>query len=62
MCLECSALVCLKALELFGSKLRIKYIQGRPLGFDIMYLARADKNKQVRFGLKVGWESLIGGI
>ena len=41
---------------------QIGKIQGPPLGFDIMYLALADENKQVRFGLKVGWESLIGGI
>jgi hypothetical protein len=26
-------------------------------GFDIMYLALADRNMQVRFGLKVVWES-----
>ena len=42
--------------------MKIEELQGPPLGFDIMYLALADKNKQVRFGLKVGWESLIGGI
>ena len=32
-------------------------VQGLPLGFDIMYLALADRNMQVRFGLKVIWES-----
>ena len=30
-------------------------IQGQPSGFDIMYLALADRNMQVRFGLKVFW-------
>ena len=33
------------------------YIQGPPLGIDIMYLVLADRNMQVRFGLKVVWES-----
>ena len=28
-------------------------LQGPPLGIDIMYLALADRNMQVRFGLKV---------
>ena len=37
-------------------------IQGLPTGFDIMYLALRDRNIQVRFGLKVVWESCIGGI
>jgi hypothetical protein len=32
-------------------------LQGPPFGFDIMYLALADRNMQVRFGLKVAWES-----
>ena len=32
-------------------------IQGLPLGFDIMFLALVDRNMQVRFGLKVIWES-----
>ena len=32
-------------------------LQGVPFGFDIMYLALADRNMQVRFGLKVVWES-----
>ena len=31
-------------------------LHGLPSGFDIMYLALADRNMQVRFGLKVGWE------
>ena len=31
--------------------------QGLPSGFDLMYLALADRNKQVRFGLKVVLES-----
>ena len=31
-------------------------LQGLPSGFDIMYLAVADRNMQVRFGLKVVWE------
>ena len=34
-----------------------KEIQGLPSGFDIKYLALADRNMQVRFGLKVVWES-----
>jgi hypothetical protein len=29
------------------------HAQGLPSGFDLMYLALADKNMQVRFGLKV---------
>ena len=32
-------------------------IQGPPLGIDIMYLVLADRNMQVRFGLKVVWGS-----
>ena len=32
-------------------------VQGPPSGFDIMYLALAGRNIQVRFGLKVDWES-----
>ena len=32
-------------------------LQGPPLGIDIMYLVLADRNIQVRFGLKVVWES-----
>jgi hypothetical protein len=40
----------------------IYYIQGVSSGFDIMYLALADRNIQVRFGLKVVWESWVGGI
>ena len=32
-------------------------IQGQPLGFDTKYLALADRNMQVRFSLKVVWES-----
>ena len=31
-------------------------VQGPPLGIDIMYLVLADRNMQVRFGLKVVWE------
>ena len=37
-------------------------LQGVSSGFDIMYLALADRNIQVRFGLKVVWESWVGGI
>jgi hypothetical protein len=33
------------------------YLQGPPLGIDIMYLVLADRNMQVRFGLKMVWES-----
>ena len=32
-------------------------VQGQPLGFDTKYLALADRNMQVRFSLKVVWES-----
>ena len=32
-------------------------LQGQPLGIDIMYLVLVDRNMQVRFGLKVVWES-----
>ena len=32
-------------------------IQGVSSGFDLMYLTPADRNMQVRFGLKVVWES-----
>ena len=32
------------------------HIQGLPFGFDLMYLALADRNMQVRFGFKVFWE------
>ena len=32
-------------------------LQGQPLGFDTKYLALADRNMKVRFGLKVVWES-----
>ena len=32
-------------------------LQGQPLGIDIMYLVLADRNMQVRFGLKVVWGS-----
>ena len=34
-----------------------KHLQGLPSGFDLMYLALADRNIQVRFGLKVVGES-----
>ena len=33
------------------------YLQGPSLGIDIMYLVLANRNMQVRFGLKVVWES-----
>ena len=32
-------------------------LQGISSGFDIMYLALVDRNMQVKFGLKVVWES-----
>ena len=38
-------------------KLQREELQGLPSGFDLMYLALADRNMQVRFGLKVVWES-----
>ena len=34
-------------------------IQGLPSGFDLMYLALADRNMQVRFSLKVVGESWV---
>ena len=33
------------------------HVQGQPLGFDTKYLALVDRNMQVRFSLKVVWES-----
>ena len=40
------------------SVLKFEYIlQGQPLGFDTKYLALVDRNMQVRFSLKVVWES-----
>ena len=36
---------------------RVTLLQGPPSGFDLMYLALADRNIQVRFGLKVVGES-----
>ena len=38
-------------------KEQVLLIQGQPLGFDTKYLALADRNMQVRFSLKVVWES-----
>ena len=38
------------------------YVQGLPSGFDLMYLALADRNMQVKFGLKVAGESWVVGI
>ena len=35
----------------------VHVIQGLPSGFDLKYLALADRNIQVRFSLKVVWES-----
>ena len=35
----------------------MKILQGLPLGIDIMYLVLGNRNMQVRFGLKVVWES-----
>ena len=37
-------------------------VQGLPSGFDLKYLALADRNIQVRFSLKVVWESWVVGI
>ena len=61
---------CLKVYYILGTRFKIKfvkdkyfihnkyfYIQGLPFGFDVMYLALADSNMQIRFGLKVVWES-----
>ena len=53
------------ALKLYLSSTYIvllTYLQGVSSGFDIMYLALVDRNMQVRFGLKVIWESLVRGI
>ena len=33
----------------------VRFVQDIPSGFDIMYLALADRNIQVRFGVKVLW-------
>ena len=43
--------------DLRKCKLYTYTVQGPPSGFDIMYLALAGRNIQVRFGLKVDWES-----
>ena len=34
----------------------VEMVQGLPSGFDLMYLTLADRNMQVRFGLKVVWK------
>ena len=34
-----------------------QFSAGSPSGFDIMYLALGDRNMQVRYDLKVVWES-----
>ena len=34
----------------------LAFIQGQPLGIDIMYLVLVNRNMQVRFGLKGIWE------
>ena len=39
-----------------------EYLQGLPSGFDIIYLALADTNMVVIFGLKVVWGSWVRGI
>ena len=46
----------------FHFKCLLLNVQGQPSGIDIMYLVLADRNMQVRFGLKVVWESRVGGI
>ena len=50
--------------DLGGNRIKIKQqlssfirVQGQPLGIDIMYLVLGNRNMQVRFGLKVVWES-----
>ena len=43
--------------ELLISEYCVTCIQGPPSGFDTKYLALADRNMQVTFGLKVVWES-----
>ena len=54
---------CTKLLEVWKLQNKVKIgcvlfsIQGQPLGFDTKYLALADRNMQVRFSLKVVWES-----
>ena len=60
--LDHTEFTCLKALSLFKPGMIIyshefTNIQGQPLGIDIMYLVLTDRNIQVRFGLKVVWES-----
>ena len=37
-------------------------LQGVSSGFNIIYLALADRNMQIRFGLKVVWEFWVRGI
>ena len=37
----------------WAPKSHADHLQGQPLGFDTKYLALADRNMQVRFGLKV---------
>ena len=41
---------------------KLQTVQGLPFGFDLMYLALADRNMQVRFGLKDVLESRVVGI
>ena len=54
-------LVPFKYLLLLLANFKFSYLpttlQGLPSGFDTMYLALAERNMQVRFGLKVVWES-----
>ena len=39
--------------DFLGGRYPFWQIQGLPSGFDLMYLALADRNVQVKFGLKV---------
>ena len=49
-------------LQKWVSDVCLMPISSNTLGIDIMYLVLADRNMQVRFGLKVVWESWLGGI
>ena len=51
-----------QTLHSLPKKIKKRQIQGQPLGFDTKYLALVDRNMQVRFSLKVVWESLVVGI
>ena len=57
MYLQYNSLLSIDILTLLAKIRGRIQIQGPPSGFDIMYLALADRNMLIRFGLKVIWES-----